>query len=243
MLKVDTLITGIQSPETRILHSNISFELKAGEILLLVGTNGIGKSIFLKTILGHFKAMGGNITLANNNIPKLDHASRASLISLMLATPPQIEFMSGFEVALTGRQRFLSSWDSNLEIHENTTRSFARKFGIEALLPKRFSLMSDGEKQKIMLLRCILQETPLILLDEPLAFLDYPSKINFLEQLKAHCQNTHTCAIISSHEIELSQKYCQKLLWLKDQQQFEWFEQPEKFDPMIWIEKTSFSNS
>ncbi len=238
MLKVNSVSTGIHSPESRILHSNISFELMPGEILLLVGTNGIGKSIFLKTILGHFKTMNGNISIANQNIQKLDNTSRAALISLMLATPPQIEYMSGMDVALTGRQRFLSNWNSNMAVHENATLLLAQKFCMESLLTKRFSLMSDGEKQKIMLLRCLLQETPLILLDEPLAFLDYPSKITFLNQLKEHCQNSNTTAIISSHEIELSQKYCHKLLWLKDQQQFEWFEKPEKFNPKVWIEKS-----
>jgi iron complex transport system ATP-binding protein len=182
--------------------------------------------------------MNGNISIANQNIQKLDNTSRAALISLMLATPPQIEYMSGMDVALTGRQRFLSNWNSNMAVHENATLLLAQKFCMESLLTKRFSLMSDGEKQKIMLLRCLLQETPLILLDEPLAFLDYPSKITFLNQLKEHCQNSNTTAIISSHEIELSQKYCHKLLWLKDQQQFEWFEKPEKFNPKVWIEKS-----
>jgi iron complex transport system ATP-binding protein len=122
-----------------------------GEILLLVGTNGIGKSIFLKTILGHFKTMNGNISIANQNIQKLDNTSRAALISLMLATPPQIEYMSGMDVALTGRQRFLSNWNSNMAVHENATLLLAQKFCMESLLTKRFSLMSDGEKQKIML--------------------------------------------------------------------------------------------
>jgi len=233
MLKIQSLSTGIN--ESNILHDQLSFQLEQGETLLLVGTNGIGKSILLKTILGHLNPIKGSVFLGDNNIHQLDHSSRAALISLMLATPPQIEYMNGLEVAITGRQRFLSQWDKSQSQNEDIVLNFAKQFQMEQLLSKRFSQMSDGEKQKIMFIRCLIQETPLILLDEPLAFLDYPSKFHFLEQLHLHCKTTGTMAIISSHEIELSQKYSQKLLWLKQNTKSQWFNNPIDFNPVVWI--------
>ncbi len=234
MLTIQSISTGIH--ESNILHTQLSFQLEQGEILLLVGTNGIGKSILLKTILGHLNPIKGSVFLGDNNIHQLDHSSRASLISLMLATPPQIEYMNGLEVAITGRQRFLSQWDKTQSYHEEIVLKFAKQFQMESILYKQFSKMSDGEKQKIMFIRCLLQETPLILLDEPLAFLDYPSKYHFLEQLHEHCQSTGAMAIISSHEIEMTQKYSQKLLWLKQNGKSEWFVDPNKFNPEFWIQ-------
>ncbi len=234
MLKIQSLSTGIKP--TTILHANLTFNLEAGQTLLLVGNNGIGKSVLLKTLLGHLNPINGSVFLENHNIHQLDHSSKSSLVSLMLATPPNIEYMDGFEVAITGRQRFLSKLDKTLSPHEETVLKFAKQFQTECLLNKRFSLMSDGEKQKIMFIRCLLQETPLILLDEPLAFLDYPSKNHFLKQLQHHCQSIGTIAIISSHEIELSQKHAQKLLWLKQHTESEWFENPNQFNPNIWLQ-------
>ncbi len=233
MLKIQSLSTGIH--ESNILHEYLSFRLEPSEILLLVGTNGIGKSILLKTILGNLNPIKGSVFMGDNNIHLLDHTSRAAIISLMLATPPQIEYMNGLEVAITGRQRFLSQWDKSQSQNKEIVIHYAKQFQMDHLLSKRFSQMSDGEKQKIMFIRCLIQETPLILLDEPLAFLDYPSKIHFLEQLNLHCKSTGTMAIISSHEIELSQKYSQKLLWLKQNTKSEWFENPIDFKPAVWI--------
>jgi iron complex transport system ATP-binding protein len=235
MLEIKSLTTGISL--SKILHSNLNFNLLPGEMMLLVGTNGIGKSILLKTLLGHLNPISGSVIWKNKNLHQLSNSSRSALTSLMLATPPTIEYMSGFDVAITGRQRFLSHWDQYHGEHEKKVLEIANQFNIENLLTKRFSQMSDGEKQKIMFVRCLLQESPIILLDEPLAFLDYPSKFHFLIQLHQYCKSTGTIAVISSHEIELCQKYCNKLLWLKQHAMSEWFDEPQLFKPEVWIQQ------
>jgi iron complex transport system ATP-binding protein len=238
MLAIHEISTGfkIKNKSTEI-HSKISFNLESGSITLLLGANGIGKSVFLKTLLNIYKPLGGFVTLNGKQLSNMPSDELSSFISLMLPTPPSIELMTALDIAMSGRQRFTKSWQLKNDENEAKVNSYFKVCGIENLKDKNFSQLSDGEKQKVMLVRCLSQETPILLLDEPMAFLDYPSRIQFLSLVKKIAKEQGKYIIISTHDIDISLPYANHILaFTKNEYQF--FNDPKVFSTdLIFSEK------
>ena len=175
MLQLKNLSTGIQK-QGITLHRNIHTDELGPGLILLLGPNGVGKSVLLKTLCGLIPPIQGEVLINKTNIHQTTPEHRASLSSILLATPPQIDQLSVYDMVMSGRQRFLQGWNDPTEkdIYEVTTA--IEKTGIAEIQQKNFAELSDGIKQKVMLARCLAQDSKIILLDEPLAFLDYPSR-------------------------------------------------------------------
>lgn len=225
MLDIKNLSTGFQKSNLT-LHQNITVQVNAGSLVLLIGPNGIGKSVFLKTVCGLQAPLNGSVIINETNIHKTSPEKRAELSSILIATPPQIEQMSVYEMVLSGRQRFLTGWRNPSQTDITAVQNAIQKTGIEAFQNKAFGSLSDGVKQKVMLSRCLAQNSQLILLDEPLAFLDYPSRIAFLELLIALAKSENKTIIYSSHDLQLSLNYCHSVIALTHQK-FQYINSPE----------------
>lgn len=238
MLAIHEISTGFKNKnKSTEIHSKISFNLESGSITLLLGANGIGKSVFLKTLLNIYKPLGGFVTLNDKQLSSMPNDELSSFISLMLPTPPSIKLMSAFDIAMSGRQRFTKSWQLNNNENEAIVNSYFKVCEIENLKHKNFAQLSDGEKQKVMLVRCLSQETPILLLDEPMAFLDYPSRIQFLSLVKKIAEEQGKYIIISTHDIDISLPYANHILaFTKNKYQF--FNDPKIFSTdLIFSEK------
>jgi len=238
MLAIHEISTGFKNKHKLTeIHSKISFNLESGSITLLLGANGIGKSVFLKTLLNIYKPLHGFVTLNGKQLSSMPNDELSSFISLMLPTPPNIELMTAMDIAMSGRQRFTKSWQLNNNENEAIVNSYFKVCGIENLKHKNFAQLSDGEKQKVMLVRCLSQETPILLLDEPMAFLDYPSRIQFLSLVKKIAEEQGKYIIISTHDIEISLSYANHILaFTKNRYQF--FNDPKIFSTdLIFSEK------
>ncbi|MCC7297420.1 MAG: ATP-binding cassette domain-containing protein, partial [Bacteroidia bacterium] len=96
------------------------------------------------------------------------------------------------------------------------------------LASRYFSSLSDGEKQKIMFSRCLAQDTPVILMDEPLAFLDYPSRVAMLNMLKEIAKSMGKIILFSSHDLEISLPFCNQLLILNADASWKWISDPNE---------------
>lgn len=220
LLHTQALSTGhrtgsAQSGQAQALHQGLDLSLNAGELMLLVGRNGIGKSVLLRTLAGIHPPLTGTIHIKGQNIAELDEPRRAACVSMVLATPPQELRLTVMEVVLSGRFRFAKGLIPYRSADREAAQTMMDLIGINGWENRTFQSLSDGEKQKVMLARCWAQDTPLILLDEPLAFLDYPSRKEFLGQLNRLCQHSGKAAIYSSHDLSLSLLHCHKVLHLK----------------------------
>lgn len=238
MLNLKEITTGFATKQkTQVLHENISVEFAPGSLTLLLGANGIGKSVFLKTLLNIFPAISGSVTFNNRSINQLQPNQLADYISLMLPNPPAIDLMTSFEIAMSGQQRFQNTWKLAQNIGISTVTAYFEKCKITHLINQNFAQLSDGEKQKVMLVRCLAQETPIILLDEPMAFLDYPSRKHFLSLIKKIALEQNKIIIVSTHDIEISLPFADQILaFSKNKWQF--FSQPEIFNTnLIFDEK------
>ncbi|MFZ9755439.1 MAG: ABC transporter ATP-binding protein [Bacteroidia bacterium] len=217
LLHISNLSTGwsSRSRESRELHSGLELSLETGKLLLLVGRNGIGKSALLRTLAGLQDPLKGQVKVQGQALDLIDPKFRASLVSLVLASPPQNLRLSVLEVILSGRFRFSGQGAAHYKTDRPIALSHMERVGLNLEAHTPFDRLSDGEKQKVMLARCLAQDTPLLLLDEPLAFLDYPSRKSFLNTLAELCRDSGKSAVYSSHDIALSLEHCHSVLHLK----------------------------
>lgn len=213
ILKTKDLSIGYASKKERtIVSSNINIELHRGELVGLVGGNGIGKSTLLRTITNVQNALGGEIYINEKQIKKYPALDLAKVMSLVLTEQMISKNLSVFELVALGRQPY-TNWVGNLSEKDITIVNNAlTQTNISALKHKRCYELSDGQLQKAMIARALAQDTDLIILDEPTTHLDMYHKAYILKLLQKLTKETGKTILFSSHEIDLAIQLCDRLI-------------------------------
>lgn len=192
--------------------------LLPGGLYALVGRNGAGKSTFLRTILGEHLLYSGRVSLNGNDIKTISKSERAKLISVVYSKPVIFGNHTVKEVVLLGRlpyQGFMAKVsDKDIEAVENVILLLE----LEGVANQRFGVLSDGEKQLVMIGRALVQDTPVLVLDEPGAFLDLVNRYKLSGILKKIALDTRKLIIYSTHHIDLLDDYCSGVLLIADNQ-------------------------
>ncbi len=182
----------------------------AGDCICIAGKNGTGKSTFLKTLSGIIKPLSGSIFYKKIDLNKINLKTKSKFISFV---PSKLSYFSNlkvYDLIAIGRTPYTNIFDK-LNINDLELIDYSISlFGLKDLKNKSLYEISDGERQKAMICRAFVQNTPVILLDEPTAFLDYPSKVELLRQLKYLCDEKGKTIIFSSHDLELALKNANK---------------------------------
>lgn len=210
MLQLHNLTIGHRE---RALAASLCATLPIGSFTALVGRNGCGKSTLLRTIATLLPPSEGEIRVGNENLAQLSPNERARRIALVLTERVSAPALSAREVVEMGRAPY-SSFFGRLDDNDRTKINQAVKAcRIENLLHREIGTLSDGERQRVMIARALAQDTPVILLDEPTAFLDFPAKVETLTLLRdiAHTQNK--TILLSTHDLELTFQLAD-YLWL-----------------------------
>ena len=239
MFRLQSITNGFNTGNSPTrLHTGLNLDFYGGELILMAGRNGSGKSTLLRILAGLETPPDGHVELNGRDLHRLDQPGMASAVSLMLAHPPDMPLTTCAEVVFTSRQRFISPWQWNLSEHRKAALQALETCGMRTFADRDFSRLSDGEKQKVMLARCLAQETPVLLLDEPLAFLDYPARRDMLDLLNRLCREQGKIIIYSSHDLELSLKHCHSLLLLQTEGKWTYRSGPEleSLDPATLFE-------
>lgn len=194
----------------------------------MFGKNGSGKSVLLKTIAGLIQPKSGTIWVNEKNISSMTSSQIAGEIAFMTATPPSMINLTCEEIVLTGRQRFIAGIQSpNQQDLEHVVESM-KQTDVHPIRDQAFAQQSDGTKQKVMLARCLAQDSKVILLDEPLAFLDYPTRLEFLKLLEQISVNKNKLIVYTSHDLSISLQLASSVLAIQHQQ-LHYFENPHQF--------------
>ncbi|MBS3913234.1 MAG: ABC transporter ATP-binding protein [Bacteroidetes bacterium] len=203
------------SGQAKVVCADLSLTLVPGKLYMLAGRNGSGKSSLLRCIAGLQEPLVGSIFFRDRNIYQAEPQEVSEWISILFSTPPEMPDSSVIEVVLTSMQRNFRWFQSDFTGETEKIRKLLAVCGVGEMADRRFSSLSDGEKQKVMLARSLAQESPMMLLDEPLAFLDYPSRLEMLQQLKKLCEEYQKTILFSSHDLDISLGVCDALILLK----------------------------
>jgi iron complex transport system ATP-binding protein len=196
----------------------ISAVIRQGELTCLLGINGVGKSTLLRTLSGFQPKLGGAIFVEGKEIDAYTAAELSRLIGVVLTEKPAIKNMTVRELVSLGRSPYTGFWGTYSREDQQIVDQAMEQVGIGALSSRMVDTLSDGERQKVMIAKALAQQTPIIFLDEPTAFLDFPSKVDILLMLRQICQDMKKTVFLSTHDLELALQVAD-CIWLMDASQ------------------------
>ena len=205
ILYTSNLSIGYQSKkEKKTIAENLNLKLEQGQLVSLVGGNGIGKSTLLRTLTGIQKPLAGTVTLNEKDIHHYEPLALAQNLSLVLTEKLPPSNLTVFELIALGRQPY-TNWLGKLSAEdlEKINQAIALTH-IEHLVDKKHHEISDGQLQIVLIARALAQDTPLIILDEPTTHLDLFHKVSVFKLLKKLSQETNKCILFSTHDIDLA---------------------------------------
>lgn len=199
-----------------IVGRGLEGSLPRGTLTVLLGTNGAGKSTLLRTLAGLQPPLAGDIFWEGNSLASLTPEERAKRLSIVLTVRPETGNLTVREVVALGRLPHRQGlWGSrNAAADAEAVESAMRLTTTSAWSERPVSRLSDGERQRVFIAKALAQETPLILLDEPTAFLDYPSRVQFFNLLKRLTNEMGKTVLLSSHDVELAAAHADRILLL-----------------------------
>lgn len=199
MIQLTNVIIGHQSA----LLSAEDLKLSSGNIYALIGRNGIGKSTFIQTISGVLNPLAGEISIDGKSISGFNMKAIAETISLVDTRFEGVEYLKVKDYLALGRAPYTDAFGRLDSKDWQIVEEVASDLSIQHLLEKYTDQISDGERQLCSVGRAFVQETPVILLDEPTAFLDYINRKNLLELLVRLATDKNKCIVLSTHDLDL----------------------------------------
>ena len=199
----------------RRVTAPLSVKLPEGRLICLVGRNGVGKSTLLRSLSGLQPPLSGDVLLDGRSIASYSHKALARLVSVVTTRDVPVPSMTSWEVVALGRSPYTQFWGQLSPADKEIVDRSIDITGISPLASRRVGSLSDGERQKVMIAKAIAQETPVILLDEPTAFLDYPSKVSTLSLLSRLAREMGRTILVSTHDVEHALRLSDEVLLLQ----------------------------
>ncbi|MDH4402928.1 MAG: ABC transporter ATP-binding protein [Flavobacterium sp.] len=218
ILTTSNLSVGYSSKkEIKTIATHINLNLKKGELIALIGANGIGKSTLLRTLIGIQPPLSGNVILNGKNINEYDSISFAQNLSIVLTEKLPPSNLTVFEIIALGRQPY-TNWLGNLSDNDISKINEAMELTqITSLAEKKHYEISDGQLQNVLVARALAQDTPLIILDEPTTHLDLLHKISLFKLLKKLAKETKKCILFSTHDIDMAIQISDEMIIMTDE--------------------------
>lgn len=199
----------------RRVTAPLSVKFPEGRLICLVGRNGVGKSTLLRSLSGLQPPLSGDVLLGGSSIASYSHKALARLVSVVTTRDVPVPSMTSWEVVALGRSPYTQFWGQLSPADKEIVDRSIDITGISPLVSRRVGSLSDGERQKVMIAKAIAQETPVILLDEPTAFLDYPSKVSTLTLLSRLAREMGRTILVSTHDVEHALRLSDEVLLLQ----------------------------
>lgn len=221
-----------------VIASGINATLKAGELTCLLGPNGAGKSTLLRTLCAFQQPISGEVLLCDNdrlgidkekethrcnfsdqnqekvrNIHEVEARELAKMLGVVLTDRISVQGMTVRDLVAMGRSPYTNYWGTLTEEDDRIIDDAIKECRIETLAYRDSTTLSDGERQKVMIAKALAQQTPIILLDEPTAFLDFPSKVETMLLLSRLAHEGGKAILISTHDLDLALQTADRL-WL-----------------------------
>lgn len=220
MIRCENITIGYGS---RVIQRDLSFTLADGTMTALLGANGCGKSTLLRTLAGLQPALSGSYSLSTANSQSIINSQSilnrqsvnrqsSRLIALVLTERISVESATVTDVVAMGRYPYTSFLGTLTAADRRIVHEAMEQVGVADLADTYYNDHSDGEKQRILIAKALAQQTPVILLDEPTAHLDLPSRIRTLNLLRDIAHNQGKTILISTHELDLALRSADNIL-------------------------------
>ena len=194
------------------LITDINCELRAGELVALIGVNGGGKTTLLNTLAGLHAPISGDVLLEDSPLRQMSAAQRARHIALVLTGRPQAGLLDVHTLVALGRQPWTGHFGRLSAEDLRQVDAAMEATGIAPFANRSLQHLSDGEAQRVMIARALAQDTPVILLDEPMAFLDLVHRVRLLRLLRELARTRSKAVLLSTHDLQTALDLCDRVL-------------------------------
>lgn len=206
-LKVEGLSVALGNHE---ILKNISFSVREGEFLGIIGPNGSGKSTLMKCLYRTLSPDEGKIFLGDEELASMTLKKSAKLLSVIAQHNPDGFAFAVEDVVLMGRTPYKTIWQGNSKEDHMRVRKALCAVGLEKFEKRSFATLSGGEKQRVILARALVQDTPYLLMDEPTNHLDINHQLHFMQLVRALGRTV----IAVMHDLNLAWMYADRMLVL-----------------------------
>lgn len=197
-----------------VLH-DVNIEMLPGTLTALVGINGIGKSTLLRTLAGLLQPVEGTVLMDGNMLHAMPASERARHIAVVFTGRPDTGLLDVVSLVALGRHPWTGRWGKLAQADREAVEHAMQSTGITGLRHKQVRSCSDGECQKVLIARALAQATPVLLLDEPTAFLDLPNRAAVVRVLRAAAHGDGKAVLFSTHDLQLAMDLCDRLILLR----------------------------
>ena len=194
---------------------DVSFDMKSGRFLAILGNNGVGKSTLLKCLNHILRPDSGEVLLDGNNLLKQSGREVAKKVAFVSQSVPNTQ-MTVHDVVMLGRRPYMN-WGFTEADHQ-IVHDAMHRLDVEDMRGRFLNQLSGGEKQKVMLARALAQQPKVLLLDEPTSALDVQNQYQVLKMVRNICHNDNMIAVMVIHDLNLALRFCDQFLLLKDGQ-------------------------
>lgn len=195
------------------LYESVNLAVEAGELVSLLGANGAGKSTLLRCVTGGLQPLRGRVEIAGESLAGIPNPRLARLVSVVNTGQPVAGALTVEELVSLGRQPHTGFFGRLSRRDREIVDRAMGSVGISGFACREVASLSDGERQKVMIARAVAQETPVMVLDEPTAFLDVASRLETLRLLARLARDEGKAVILSSHDIPSALRLSSRL-WL-----------------------------
>ena len=203
--------------EEKVISQHLELAIAPGEVVMLMGPNGSGKSTLMHTMAGLLPPLSGEVIISGKPLSSLKMKELARLLSLVLTERIPGGNMAISDIVAVGRYPYTGFRGSLRPEDKAVIHEALRACHLDGMQERLYSTLSDGEKQRVMIARALAQETPLILLDEPTAHLDLPSRLEVTTMLRTLARSLGKSILISTHELDLALGWADTI-WLMDRE-------------------------
>ena len=225
-IQLKDLSIGYQTKHSvKTVAAGINGAIRSGELTCLLGVNGVGKSTLLRTLAAFQPQISGEILISRSEecgvrreITSVTDKELSKVIGVVLTEKPDVRNMSVRELVSLGRSPYTGFWGTYTDEDLRIVDEAIEMVGITDLIRRPVHTLSDGERQKVMIAKALAQQTPVIFLDEPTAFLDYPSKVEVLQLLRRISREAEKTIFLSTHDVELALQLADTI-WLMRRQE------------------------
>ena len=211
LLITENLSIGYQ--KNGVILKDLNLQLNAGKLTCLLGPNGCGKSTLLKVLTSGMKPLNGQVELKGQKLQNFHAKSLAKMMSMVYTENLAPGNLTSYAVVALGRFPY-TGWMGRLSpVDEQVIQQAIQRTGMDALAHRHLGELSDGERQKVMITRALVQNTELMFLDEPTAHLDHPNRLEVFDMLKKLASEDQKAILLTTHDLDMALHHAD-VLWL-----------------------------